>query len=534
MKRFDRLGSAAFVTVIITLVFHLIAMSFTNWREITCNGCDSFSQFGSWSTGITTRCYTTSMASIFDPLKSSTENSNDQSFQAKVCMPNQMLMVNNLQYASTCLDVVNMYGDIACSMQDVNNNYCKCDYLPRTKLTLGTTIITSFALGTLVFLSHLVAFVKKDYIVQWLIPTCYGLLFVAVIFILITLISAGSGLDEDANELRFTSTIIRVIYYNDSSTAIKIQQSIKANSTVTYQTKVGWCFGMEILAFYFSLISLVLYLIMFLVGKRPDAIKPIMKSSSECLLTLEIDGKKSECSPLNCTQFSNPKQILSSSCQINSLKLFFTNQEYFLDFLDTQFQSDVLLEEFFIENQNQNTIQIEIDLYNFQENDELFSSDMFTYLEGEKEIIEIFQLKINRWIQIKQNSIQFIDPNVLYEQSFKQIHLTFFCYSTSTFVHWILFHNNDIQEKSPCSTQIQIQSIDDLLREESQIFQINQTIISTKPNEKQHSNQFNISFAGDESVASQIPGVAIRVFCIRRPLRFYEEPNQTTYTLRTL
>ena len=123
---------------------------------------------------------------------------------------------------------------------------------------------------------------------------------------------------------------------------------------------------------------------------------------------------------------------------------------------------------------------------------------MFSYLGGENEIIEIFQMKINRWIQTKENSIQFINSNVLYEQPFKQIHLTFFCYSTSTFVHWILFHHNDIQQKSPCSTQIQIQSIDNLLREESQILTINQTFISTK------SNQFNITV---RTIINRVQGV---------------------------
>ena len=127
MKRFDRLGSAAFVTVIITLVFHLIAMSFTNWREITCHGCDPSNPFVSWSTGITKRCYTASMSSIFDPLVGLKQNPNNPSFQAKVCMPNQMVMVNDLQYASTCLDAVNAYGDIACSAADFSKNYCKCE-----------------------------------------------------------------------------------------------------------------------------------------------------------------------------------------------------------------------------------------------------------------------------------------------------------------------------------------------------------------------------------------------------------------------
>lgn len=93
-----------------------------------------------------------------------------------------------------------------------------CSYLPRTKLILGTTIISALCLGVLVFLSHLVAFVKKDYILQWIVPICYTLLFVSIIFMIITLVAAGSNLQEDINELRYSKLLLQIVHINGKST----------------------------------------------------------------------------------------------------------------------------------------------------------------------------------------------------------------------------------------------------------------------------------------------------------------------------
>ena len=76
------------------------------------------------------------------------------------------------------------------------------------------TILTALSLGILIFLSHLVSFVKKDYVLRWIIPFCYFDLIFAVLCILITLFAAGTGLNEDINELIYASSLFQDTYYN--------------------------------------------------------------------------------------------------------------------------------------------------------------------------------------------------------------------------------------------------------------------------------------------------------------------------------
>ncbi|UJR29824.1 hypothetical protein I4U23_017367 [Adineta vaga] len=214
-----------------------------------------------------------------------------------------------------------------------------------------------------------------------------------------------------------------------------------------------------------------------------------IKSSCECLLKLAKETKEFECSSLKCNEISNPTKLLKTSCQIHFLKLFFTTEDDFFNFMENQFQSETLIEEFFLEtDQQNNTIEIEIDSYNCHENDDLLSLDMFTYLGGENDIIDIFSLKINRWINEKMSCTKFIDENILLEQPFKQIHLFFFCYVNSTFLHWIFYENEKtIQQKSPCPTQIQIESQNSLLQQQIYPLEFNQTI-SSKQYQTQNNN----------------------------------------------
>jgi hypothetical protein len=37
-----------------------------------------------------------------------------------------------------------------------------------------------------------------------------------------------------------------------------------------YDVKIGWCFGMEILSLQFVLVSLILYILMFMAKNRPE------------------------------------------------------------------------------------------------------------------------------------------------------------------------------------------------------------------------------------------------------------------------
>ncbi|CAF0881762.1 unnamed protein product [Adineta steineri] len=277
MKRIQRLGSISFVTVLLSLVFHLLAMSNDEWKSITCHGCGNTTALddvlGSWTVALTERCYSASVAKAFSPNGGST-GITASGFRAQVCIENQYLMVKDIRNASYCLDWNERYGDVGCTLIDYDTKACKCDYSTRIKLTLAMTILTSLSLGILIFISHLVAFVTIDYVIEWLIPACYSLLFFAILCMIITLFTAGTGLDDEINQLRYSQSLFEVAYFNDSSATAHMNAYKKA-STRTYSVKLGWCFGMEVMALYFSIVSAVLYLLMYLVKRHPNAIKAI-------------------------------------------------------------------------------------------------------------------------------------------------------------------------------------------------------------------------------------------------------------------
>ncbi|CAF1013705.1 unnamed protein product [Adineta steineri] len=277
MKRIQRLGSVSFVTVLLSLVFHLLAMSNDEWKTITCHGCGNTTDLqdilGSWTVALTERCYSTSVVGIFAPNGGYT-GLTASGFRAQVCVENQYLMVKDIRNASYCLRYNEGFSDVACTLTEYNTKACKCDYSTRIKLILAMTILTSLSLGILIFISHLVAFVKIDYVLEWLIPTCYSLLFFAILCIFITLFTAGTGLDDEINQLRYSQSLFEVAYFNDSS-ATAHMNAYKKTLTRTYSVKLGWCFGMEVMALYFSIVSAVLYLLMYLVKRHPNAIKAI-------------------------------------------------------------------------------------------------------------------------------------------------------------------------------------------------------------------------------------------------------------------
>ncbi|CAF1013723.1 unnamed protein product [Adineta steineri] len=182
-------------------------------------------------------------------------------------------------------------------------------------------------------------------------------------------------------------------------------------------------------------------------------------STSECSLTIELKNNSITCLPSECFKYLNPKTILERSCQINYLNLSFTNDEIFLDFIENQAQHEFLLEEIFNENNQQtNTIEISIDYISRTNNEDFLSYDMFSYLGGESENIQIFKLNINRWIENNLKNLISIQENLIYDQPFQEISLKFYCNYNLTFVQWILYKQKSLQQKSPCPTQIQIQS----------------------------------------------------------------------------
>ncbi len=52
------------------------------------------------------------------------------------------------------------------------------------------------------------------------------------------------------------------------------QQTLQSSKTVQYQSKLGWCFGLEILALHSALVSIILFALMFTAKQRPEAPQP--------------------------------------------------------------------------------------------------------------------------------------------------------------------------------------------------------------------------------------------------------------------
>lgn len=127
MKRLDRLGSVAFVTITISLVFHLLGVSFSNWKISTCTGCGDTSPLASWTTSIRERCYDSSVASIFIPKNELNSSVVSNSFVTHICLPNEYIFPKQVKYANYCLEVAMNRSDTACSLRTFNPDYCHCE-----------------------------------------------------------------------------------------------------------------------------------------------------------------------------------------------------------------------------------------------------------------------------------------------------------------------------------------------------------------------------------------------------------------------
>jgi hypothetical protein len=49
------------------------------------------------------------------------------------------------------------------------------------------------------------------------------------------------------------------------------EQVLQTKQKYQYNVKFGWCFGLEIMAFYFTIVSIVLYALMFTAKQRPES-----------------------------------------------------------------------------------------------------------------------------------------------------------------------------------------------------------------------------------------------------------------------
>ena len=124
MKRLERLGSVAFVTVILALVFHLIAMSYNSWIQTQCKDCEQYDPLAKLDMSLNQRCYEASLAPIFANGNLSADRS---TFRTSLCIPNQFLFAKDSIHANYCLTQAIDNPDIICGAQLYNKTYCRCE-----------------------------------------------------------------------------------------------------------------------------------------------------------------------------------------------------------------------------------------------------------------------------------------------------------------------------------------------------------------------------------------------------------------------
>jgi hypothetical protein len=127
MKRLERLGSAAFFTVTLSLVYHLLAMSFNSMISTKCVNCNQTSPLNKWLTSLNQRCYEAPMAALFAAYNQSIPDSVAVSYTTQICVPNQYLMVKDPNYAYDCLLMNLQNAHTICSVGDYDQAQCRCE-----------------------------------------------------------------------------------------------------------------------------------------------------------------------------------------------------------------------------------------------------------------------------------------------------------------------------------------------------------------------------------------------------------------------
>ena len=109
-----------------------------------------------------------------------------------------------------------------------------------------------------------------------------------MICILATLAIFAATIHEDVNELVYSSSLLSVAFQNGKNVlswknilgeiflifletvAKDWKDYFKGVRNVHYQTRVGWSYGIEILALQFALVTFILYILMLRAKTRPE------------------------------------------------------------------------------------------------------------------------------------------------------------------------------------------------------------------------------------------------------------------------
>lgn len=117
MQRLHRIGNVIFLLTLVALTFHLLAVSYDQWRRTTCKTCSNNQTFYQWTNSIRHRCY-------WMPLMN---NVSSGSLSVKLCIPNQYLYARAAVYIDTCLQAASLEPHTVCVNGHFNRDACKCE-----------------------------------------------------------------------------------------------------------------------------------------------------------------------------------------------------------------------------------------------------------------------------------------------------------------------------------------------------------------------------------------------------------------------
>ncbi|CAF0902060.1 unnamed protein product [Adineta ricciae] len=268
MQRFHRLGSVGMVLIITAFTFHLLAISYDRWTLITCKTCSYTYYFREWRTSIRQRCYRISLME-YTGISNAEEDIKTDPFATFVCIPDKYVYATDSANIAQCIGRADIDPHNACTSSSLDEDVCQCDYTRKTKAVIGFAVISSIILGLMVIVSHFASYIPYDFILKWLLPGGFISLVAAFTFIFITLIMMGSGKSDYVNRVVVWRTL-QVAQYNLSTTLNDTTISSELSQS-NFDIKLGFSFGMEIIAAHFTLMSAIVYALMFLGKRRPNA-----------------------------------------------------------------------------------------------------------------------------------------------------------------------------------------------------------------------------------------------------------------------
>lgn len=160
-------------------------------------------------------------------------------------------------------------------------------YTARTKAIVALAVISSISLGVLVILTHFTSYVTHDRFITWLVRGGSVAMALSCICMLAILIIMGTSKHEDARGV-FGDLLVQDFVGNRHSafsipailaSSVRLDELSAGNNLTNatsmyqegdYSVRVGWSFGIEIVALAFTLSTAVIYGLMLTAKRRPE------------------------------------------------------------------------------------------------------------------------------------------------------------------------------------------------------------------------------------------------------------------------